>query len=47
MWIYFVIGILMFAVGFLVGVKWTMVKFTEAMDELAVEMKEDVTKIFG
>ena len=46
MWIYFVIGILMFAVGFIVGSYWSVAKVKEILDEWAVEMEEEVEKIF-
>lgn len=41
MWIYFVVGLLMFAVGFLVGFYWSVAKFKSAMDELAFEIQSD------
>lgn len=46
MWIYFVVGILMFVVGFLAGFYWSAAKFKSVMEELAVEMAEEVEKIF-
>lgn len=42
MWIYFVVGILMFVVGFLVGVWWSVAKVKSALDELAVEREEEL-----
>ena len=46
MWIYFVIGIVMFVVwfvvGFLVGVYWNVAKVKSSLDELAVEMEEEL-----
>ena len=41
MWIYFVVGILIFAVGFITGVYWSVYKFKEALDELVVESEEE------
>lgn len=41
MWIYFVVGILMFVVGFRVGVRWSVAKFKSAMDDLIVELEEE------
>lgn len=41
MWIYFVIGIIMFVVGFLAGFYWSVSKFKSAMEELTFEMSSD------
>lgn len=43
MWIYLLIGIVMFVVGFLVGFYWSVAKFKLAMAELTAEMEEYLT----
>ena len=41
MWIYFVVGIIMFVAGFLAGTYLCFVKFKEALEEFVAESKEE------
>lgn len=47
MLIYFVIGVIMFVVGFIVGVYLCYVRFKEALEEFVAESKEEKRKRYS